>query len=117
MAAVMTGWAFFRSGSFESAGRLLASLFSGSERSEIIDNPGQAFVFTMAALALCLFAPNSMELWRRYRPAIGVESYLKATNTRWPLRLDIRTAILTAILVVISCTRFMEVSPFLYFEF
>lgn len=117
MAAVMMAWAFFRSGSFESAGRLLASLFSGSGRSEIIDDPGQAFVFTMAALALCLFAPNSMELWRRYRPAIGVESYLKATNTRWPLRLDIRTAILTAVLVVISCTRFMEVSPFLYFEF
>ncbi len=62
-------------------------------------------------------APNSMELWRRYRPAIGVGAYLESMKSNWSCRLNFRTAAFTAALLVISCMRLMEVSPFLYFEF
>ena len=117
ISAVMVAWAFFRAGSFGSAGRLLGGLVSSNGESKIVEDPIEALLFALAALALCLLAPNSMELWRRYRPAIGVGAYLESMKSNWSCRLNFRTAAFTAALLVISCMRLMEVSPFLYFEF
>lgn len=143
--AVIAGWVFFRASSFEAAMRLIESMagLNGIAIPEAIarqlgplrgllssagvgfgEGGGSQFVLTYlwvgALSCIALFAPNTQELMRRYRPGLDFHpagnEQVSATgaiawrpSTRWGLAIGIVFAC-----GMLSLTR---VSEFLYFQF
>ena len=137
--AVVVGWVFFRAGSVEAAGHLLASMFAfgGVQISPfyalaiqdtsvarwmgllLIDSPPALTLFVALALpaAIAFFAPNSQEIFGRYyspplasaRPAAANRAFLWA-----PRRVFAVIAALAASWAILGLT---QVSEFLYFQF
>ena len=141
--SVVVAWVFFRATTFEGALVMIRAMFgigglelpasyasklgplSGPLQSLGVEFAGDPPLFfggpQVAALGLLLLwvtlLPNTCELMRRYRPAIGFLS------TREPWRLGVHWRLapawagLAAALLLVSVTRLTQVSEFLYFQF
>jgi len=143
--AVIAGWVFFRSSSFEAAIRLIEAMagFSGITMPEAIarllgplhswlstagvefrEGGGSQFVLTYlwvgALSCIALFAPNTQEIMRRYRPGLDFhparnEQDSVASRMAW----QPSTWWSVAIGIVFACgmLSLTRVSEFLYFQF
>jgi D-alanyl-lipoteichoic acid acyltransferase DltB (MBOAT superfamily) len=91
-------WVFFRAKSFADADRLISAMLS----LQGVKLPGEihdkAITWVLVCLLITLFAPNSMELAKRFRPG-------------WKM------VLFTLILALVSVFQLERVSEFLYFQF
>ena len=129
--AVVVAWVFFRAESFDDACRLIVSMAGvngwtqGSALAVYADS--DTLIWLAAGLAIVWFAPNSLQIMRRYRPVIdpdrvaaeampqGVIGQRLARAVVW--RPSILWAIASGLMTTAAIFTFSDVSPFLYFQF
>lgn len=115
MTAVMAGWVLFRSASLSDTARMYRGLFvQSSDATSIIDR--NQWFWIVGASIICLFMPNVIEIWGKYRPCLSLDKTL-LRKTVLTARLNAKWGIIVAIMLYIGICRFSRVSPFLYFEF
>ncbi|MEM8950714.1 MAG: MBOAT family protein [Pseudomonadota bacterium] len=129
--AVVIAWVFFRAESFEDASQVLQGM---AGINGLIGEGGlpvfadvEALFWLAGGLAIVWFAPNSLQIMRRYRPAIdpsGITTSAPAPKgisgrlTRaiaW--RPTVPWAIASGVMAAAAMLTFSKVSPFLYFQF
>ena len=135
--AVVVAWVFFRAGNLDAALVLLRGMsgLSGvllpaeyQPVLAVLAPSGIAFgklaysgawPLLVVLLWVAWFAPNSMEILRRYRPALTNFSGAMLMATRTPItwRANRLWMLLTAVLLLASILSMGEVSEFLYFQF
>ena len=128
---VVVAWVFFRAESFGAAWQVLTGMVGlhglGAAQPYLFDfNGDEQLIWLAIGLAIVWFMPNSLEIMRRYRPAIdptGIGAGFTAAGaitalhraTTWrptPLWALCSGAVAAAAMLGIS-----DVSPFLYFQF
>jgi alginate O-acetyltransferase complex protein AlgI len=135
--AVVVAWVFFRAENFDAAlvvlrgmcglsGVMLPTEYqtalgilasSGIAFGKLAHGGGWPLLFVL--LLVVWFAPNSIEMLRRYRPALTrfPGAVLMATRTPLTWRANRVWMLLTAALLLASILSMAEVSEFLYFQF
>jgi hypothetical protein len=142
--AVVVAWVFFRADSLAAAlvmlrgmaganGFLLPKSYLGSlgPLGRLLEDLGWRFesdaghffggtqILWLAGLLLIAWnAPNTQEIMRRYRPALGfsaVEITGIGRNLRW--RPNLRSAVVVALIATLSILSLNRVTEFLYFQF
>jgi len=135
--AVVVAWVFFRAENFDAALVVLRGMSglsgvllpSGYQSVLGILTPlgitfgkstySGAWPLLVVLLLVVWLAPNSMEILRRYRPALtyfpGTVLMVARTPLTW--RANRKWMVLTAVLLVVSILNMAEVSEFLYFQF
>ena len=140
--SVIVGWVFFRATSFDAALSVLSgmaglngaalpyifssilpdSLVTGLNSLGVQFSTGGGQRFTEAWLVIisgsiiCLFMPNTLQLVRRYRPAI-LEKSSQLAITRLVWRPSLGWSAITALLLITGILSLSRVSEFLYFQF
>jgi D-alanyl-lipoteichoic acid acyltransferase DltB (MBOAT superfamily) len=115
LAAVIAGWIVFRSASIPDALAMFRGLFvTRGEVVSVVDN--NHWIWIAVAGLVCLFLPNVIEIWSKYRPCLTLDKDL-LRKSMWTARLNARWGLIIALLMYVGICRFSRVSPFLYFEF
>ncbi len=130
--AVLFAWVIFRAESFDSATLVYTGLIGLSDApydAMRLENykGGKALIWLAAGLLIVWFLPNSLQLMRRYRPAIDSTGLIHEGG--WQAgggRLSIQAiawrptaiwALLAGIVASAALLGISDVSPFLYFQF
>lgn len=95
---VNLAWVFFRATSFADAEKVLSAMFSFQGYRLPAGIKDDAFAWVGVGMLLVLFAPNSIELAKRFRPG-------------W------KSAFFTLVLAIAALINLERVSEFLYFQF
>jgi alginate O-acetyltransferase complex protein AlgI len=123
--AVLVGWVFFRAHDFESAGRLLASMFGlhgfggWPDKANRVIQSAEPLKLIPVLIGVWLL-PNTQEIFARYRPALRVSGApYPAGGTRrwWQWRPTKAFAAATVLLAIATGLQFDKVSEFIYFQF
>jgi len=116
--SVVFAWTVFRSESFAGAARMIAGLVGAGGHSHLLTFGPLAGGALVTLFALVWFAPNSMEITWRLKPALETR-YRDAglRRTRWQWRPSTATAIVFGLLFVVSVMALSNLSPFIYFQF
>lgn len=131
--SVMVAWVFFRAETFTGAGAVLRGMFGFSIYPDlnlwanIMTDSG---LFWIAAVVLTMgvvWAPNSVEIARNYRPIIGAKTFMKKAyglSLRFREKIQWRpTARWSSALLVVGLVsltqiyRLVELTEFIYFNF
>ena len=123
--AVVIGWVFFRAHDFESAGRMLASMFGLNGFGGLPDKATRVVasvssVHVALALIACWAFPNTQQIFARYKPALRVPGapYPERGRYRWyQWRPTPLFGALTIVFIVVIGMQFDKVSEFIYFQF
>lgn len=121
---VVVGWVFFRAESFDTASRMLGSMFGlngidlGSSISRL-----QALAWVTSMIIVVWMGPNTQQFMARYRPALDYgrryemddRSQLSKRWLSW--RPNVGWAMFVTVLAVCSLLCFTRVSEFIYFQF
>ncbi len=129
---IVVAWVFFRAESLQGA----LAFLDGMTRPEAPDQfdkpvePGALFldpflwdwIFIVALMAIALFAPNTQQIMRRYRPALHVRRTELADDCPALLkglcwRPNAVWAVLIASLLIACLASLSKVSKFIYFQF
>ncbi len=118
-AATTVAWVVFRAESFSSAMIVLRGLFGAGGASSLITFSPLAVVSLVVLFAIIWFAPNSMEMTWRFRPALnppkGTSSVRQIRRFRWqPSR---GTAVTFGLVCIAAVLALSNLSPFIYFQF
>ncbi len=144
---VIVGWVFFRSPTFESALQMLKGMagLNGVALPAIVGSAGGAlgdallgmgitfdlggarnffemYAWIIALFGIALFAPNTSEVVRRFRPALDyiprhIDLGPRETRGRVTWRPTPRWAVFVATLAAASILSLSRVSEFLYYQF
>jgi alginate O-acetyltransferase complex protein AlgI len=135
---VCIAWVFFRASTFDSAIGLLKQMLmvGGMVVPEEVCAYMNCDMMKSSArivsaleyinIALCLgiafLAPNTFELFKRYRPALDGETLyesfsLKSVQSARMLRLNLSLALITSLLLMTCFIRMSKESRFIYFQF
>jgi alginate O-acetyltransferase complex protein AlgI len=117
--AVVVAWVFFRADDFTTAGRMLRSMsgIDGFHLEEIRDSHAR-WPMAILLVVFVMIAPNSQQVMRMARPALGVLPLTpreqKGKFLWWP---DLPWAAITAALAVASIYSLSRASEFIYYQF
>ncbi|MCW1883180.1 MBOAT family protein [Luteolibacter flavescens] len=123
--AVLIGWVFFRAHDFESAGRMLASMFGlhgfggWPDKAARVVASAEPLKLIPVLIGVWLL-PNTQEIFARYRPALRVAGApYPAGGTRrwWQWRPSKAFAAATLLMAIATGLQFDKVSEFIYFQF
>lgn len=116
--AVVFAWTLFRSQSFGGAARMIAGLTGYGGQSHLLTFGPLAQGVMVILFALIWFAPNSMEITWRLKPALETR-YRDAglRPARWTWQPNTKTAVVFGLLFVICVLALSNLSPFIYFQF
>jgi len=131
--AVIVAWVFFRAESFSGASNVIAGMFgltsysSASIWSAILQQSGVFWVQAVLLAVVVLVYPNSVEIVRKYRPALEFKALLKdrawQSKSWWRLPAWRPSPGWSAVLFVgglvsiIQIYRLDELTEFIYFNF
>jgi len=124
--AVLVGWVFFRAHDFESATRMLSSMFglhgfSGwPDKATRVVASAEPLKWLVPALIGVWLLPNTQEIFARYRPALRVAGapYPAGGTRRWWHWRPTKTFVAaTVVLAIVTGLQFDKVSEFIYFQF
>ena len=118
-AATTLAWVVFRADSFSSAARMLRGLAGMGGTSTLVTFSPLAGGAIALLFAIVWFAPNSMEMTWRFRPALdppkGTSSVRQIQWFRWqPSR---ASAVTMGLVCVAAMLALSNLSPFIYFQF
>ncbi len=91
MQAVILAWVFFRAETISGAGNIIVGMFGWSTNhnakvwSDVLQDTGPFWVQSVLLAAIVFVYPNSVEIVRKYRPALDFKSLLKDRAGRWEL--------------------------------
>ncbi len=86
--AVMHAWILFRAESFAGAATMLASMYGAAGAAAPLPRiEDLSWSWVGAGLAIAILAPNSMEIFRRYRPGVGLFEIRRRIAEEAPLSL------------------------------
>lgn len=117
--AVIFAWTVFRADSFAAAARMIAGLLGMGGNSKLLTFGAPAGCAFAILFALIWFAPNSMEITWRFRPALAPqrkdERVRDVGRFKWqPTPVG---AVMFGLLFVVSVMALSNLSPFIYFQF
>jgi len=122
--AVLIAWVPFRANSLEQALEILSGMAGLNGIASLdrlprwLDGDLPWAPHLAALLAIAWFAPNTIEIFRRWRPVVNMEDiadFRRAVRARW--RPTVAWSLATAALFVLCLLQYTKVSPFLYFQF
>lgn len=119
-AAVSFAWVFFRADSVATAMVLVKGMAGLGGWHTVA--PSELYLLLPVYCAIVWVMPNTLELFRRFRPAIHAEDY-DADNPpgrierRLAFDFSSRWAILAAAIFIIAWLSISNLSPFIYFQF
>ncbi|MEM9439386.1 MAG: MBOAT family protein, partial [Pseudomonadota bacterium] len=130
--AVLVAWVFFRADSLADAWLVLSAMAGAHEQllkeySLSMFKDAEMLIWLAVGLAIVWFMPNSLQIMRRYRPAIGSSAVISARGSslgsRWrdgpsiTWRPTAGWAVLSGLIAGAAVLGISKVSPFLYFQF
>jgi len=117
--AVIFAWTIFRADSFSAAHLMIAGLAGMGGYSRLLTFGWPAGAAFTALFALVWFAPNSMEITWRLRPALQPPRKDAGVRDigRWKWSPSPASAIAFGLLFVVSVMALSNLSPFIYFQF
>jgi len=118
--AVMIGWTFFRAESFEGAMVMISAMSGANDMvpHEFLEWKNAIAYLTIASL-IALYMPNTLDLMSDHRPTVSThaDAAKKPRLGFLQFRMNIKWAVLTAVMLFISISKLSQVSEFLYFQF
>jgi D-alanyl-lipoteichoic acid acyltransferase DltB (MBOAT superfamily) len=136
--AVIVAWVFFRAESFDDAWLMISAMAGAHEwQPEAVSlsmfKDAEMPIWLAVGLAIVWFMPNSLQIMRRYRPAIdpsrvassslGSSSGVLGTGSGWTNGVTLTWrpttgwALLSGLVAGAAIIGISKVSPFLYFQF
>jgi alginate O-acetyltransferase complex protein AlgI len=112
-------WAEIKLGDFSESLKLIGINYNGMFYNDVFGNSKEGMLILFAMLLIVWFAPNTYELLKNEKPAMGVENYLSQKQSRiiavWVP--NIVYVLIISIVLVVAIMFIQQESEFLYFQF
>jgi alginate O-acetyltransferase complex protein AlgI len=117
--AVVVAWVFFRADNFHAAGRMLAAMIGrfGSGFDQLRD-VRSTFIAVLAMLGVALTMPNTQQIMRWARPALGVfPPPAPRPRRKWQWEPEPLWAVGVAAVAIAAVLHMSRASEFVYYQF
>ena len=118
-AATFAAWVVFRAESVASAANIFGGLLGRGGDSQMLSLDTTTVVGFVLLFAIIWFAPNSMQMTWRYRPAMppAAGKFHLDTPSRLAWQPSRGRAVLVGVIALVSLLAISSLSPFIYFQF